>query len=530
MGGKSKAELKIWAKDNNIRVNQFTSAIAYCFVHMCGAKAAVSTGQWPLVTASALHDRLKGKIRNGASYELSRALTDLEEASLSRYFILKNFGGEGEGREHMDNVVVSVLKARQLLNRKGGRLRIPLSLAAQEILHNGRPGSKTVFENQIPVMKGNTDVLISTQANAFQDNHTLLKALQHLDKQLVRRGVKKPVMWLTDGQSARFNLKVLDFAEENGLEEFVYPPHTTTAHALLDRVFHMWHTTYSKCVEDWSEANPGKQVTKAVFAAVFPDAWLKWTRGIRVHAVASKVGISEDGIFPDRIADSFFVKSNLQNELTKVIKAMDEKSVLPPFTPEPSTFATRTQKLEEENKMLREELLRLRAQPLSPEEIGLCTIKSDKQIPEVGTSRKKATQEMFAACAQELESIEQEMTAPQRAAAAAAKEAEKLRKEAEKQAERVRKEVEKAEREAEKVRKDAEKAAEKARRDAEKEAAKAQKALERESKKRERERVAQEKKTEAEARKHARISNRASAQGTTASGFAGALGDITNMV
>ncbi|KAK3249613.1 hypothetical protein CYMTET_40964 [Cymbomonas tetramitiformis] len=264
----------------------------------------------------------------------------------------------------------------------------------------------------------------------------------------------------------------------------------------------MWHTTYSKCVKDWSKANPGKQV-----------------------------GISEDGIFPDRIADSFFVKSNLQNELTKVIKAMEEKSVLPPFTPEPSTFATRTQKLEEENKMLREELLRLRAQPLSPEEIGLCTIKSDKQIPEVGTSRKKATQEMFAACAQELESIEQEMTAPQRAAAAAAKEAEKLRKEAEKQAERVRKEVEKAEREAEKVRKDAEKAAgEKARRDAEKEAAKAQKALERESKKRERERVAQEKKTEAEARKHARISNRASAQGTTASGFAGALGDITNMV
>ncbi|KAK3273272.1 hypothetical protein CYMTET_18478 [Cymbomonas tetramitiformis] len=108
MGGKSKAELKIWAKDNNIRVNQFTSAIAYCFVHMCGAKAAVSTGQWPLVTASALHDRLKGNIRNGASYELSRALTDPEEASLSRYFILKNFCGEGEGREHMDNVVVSV--------------------------------------------------------------------------------------------------------------------------------------------------------------------------------------------------------------------------------------------------------------------------------------------------------------------------------------------------------------------------------------------------------------------------------------
>ncbi|KAK3285453.1 hypothetical protein CYMTET_6943 [Cymbomonas tetramitiformis] len=194
-------------------------------------------------------------------------------------------------------------------------------------------------------MKGSVDVLISTQANAFQDNHTLLKALEHLNKQIVERGVKKPVLWLTDGQSARFNLKVLDFAAGNGLEEFVYPPHTTTAHALLDRVFHMWHTTYSKCVEAWGKANPGKQVTKAVFAAVFPEAWFKWTRSIRVHAVALKVGISEDGIFPDRIPDSFFVKSNLQNEISKATKAYEERSNLPAFTPEPGTFATRSQKL-----------------------------------------------------------------------------------------------------------------------------------------------------------------------------------------
>ncbi|KAK3283594.1 hypothetical protein CYMTET_8717 [Cymbomonas tetramitiformis] len=149
-------------------------------------------------------------------------------------------------------------------------------------------GSKTVFENQIPAMQRDMDVLISTQANAFQDNSTLLSALQHLDKQLTQRRVKKPVLWLTDGQSARFNLKVPDFAEENELVEFVYPPHTTTAHALLDRVFHMWHNTYSKSVDDWSKANPGKSVTKAVFAAVFPGAWEKWTRSIHVQRVALK--------------------------------------------------------------------------------------------------------------------------------------------------------------------------------------------------------------------------------------------------
>ncbi|KAK3233892.1 hypothetical protein CYMTET_55834 [Cymbomonas tetramitiformis] len=225
-----------------------------------------------------------------------------------------------------------------------------------------------------------------------QDNTTLLSAITHLNKQLVHRRVKKPICWLTDGQSARFNLTVMQYAEDNGLEEFIYPPHTTTAHALLDRVFHMWHITYSKLVEKWSTANPGKQITKAVFAAVFPEAWDKWQKSIRVRAVASKVGICEDGISPENIGDEFFVKSNLQEEIRKSNKVKEEMATLPPLTPEEGTFHTRTQKLEEEVKLLREELVRLRSQPLSPEEIGLCTISSAAQIPAVGTSKRKATQ------------------------------------------------------------------------------------------------------------------------------------------
>ncbi|KAK3261150.1 hypothetical protein CYMTET_29930 [Cymbomonas tetramitiformis] len=181
-----------------------------------------------------------------------------------------------------------------------------------------------------------------------QDNTTLLSAITHLNKQLVHRRVKKPICWLTDVQSARFNLTVMQYAEDNGLEEFIYPPHTTTAHALLDRVFHMWHITYSKLVEKWSTANPGKQITKAVFAAVFPEAWDKWQKSIRVRAVASKVGICEGGISPGNIADEFFVKSNLQEEIRKSNKVKEEMATLPPLTPEEGTFHTRTQKLEEE--------------------------------------------------------------------------------------------------------------------------------------------------------------------------------------
>ncbi|KAK3267576.1 hypothetical protein CYMTET_23879 [Cymbomonas tetramitiformis] len=392
-------------------------------------------------------------------------------------------------------------------------------------------------------MKREVDVLISTQANAFQ---------------VVARGVKKPVMWLTDGQSARFNLKVIEYAEDNELVEFVYPPHTTTAHSPLDRIFHQWHTTYSKSVEAWCKANPGKTVTKAVFAAVFPEAWDKWTRNIRVPRVAAKVGITENGIFPENIADSFFVKSNLQQEVAHAARVKEERSILPPITPQEGTFSTRTQKLEEENRLLREELHRLRACPLSPEEIGLCTIKSESQIPSVGTSRKKVTQvwgsvpatglrrtlregeaaeanrqymleqqEMFNACARELERLEEEANAPLREAEQAEREAERLRRMAEKEAEKVRKEAEKAERELERSRVLEAKRAERIRRDAEKVA----KAAERENKKREREAAAQQKKSEAEARKQARVeglANRAQQQQNPAAGSA--LADISNQV
>ncbi|KAK3245534.1 hypothetical protein CYMTET_44901 [Cymbomonas tetramitiformis] len=378
-------------------------------------------------------------------------------------------------------------------------------------------GSKTIFENQIPVMKREVDVLISTQPNAFQDNTTLLAALKHLNKQVVQLEVKKPIVWLTDAQSARFNLRVMEYAEDNGFFEFVYPPHTTTAHALLDRVFHMWHTTYSKQVERWSKANPGKAITKAVFGAVFPAAWDRWQKSIRdVPSVASKEEIK---------------KSNTVKE---------EMATLPPITPQEGTFHTRQQKLEEENRLLREELLRLRSQPLSPEEIDLCTSSTDAQIPSVGTSKKKATQvwgsvpatglrkmlrdaedkerqrqeglelqQMFASCSRELERIEQEENAQAEDAEMEEPGQAEIFRACEVELIRLEKEAKKARREEEKAQKAAEKAAE------------------RQHKKRERERVAQEKRTELDARKRALLHSRAGQETSVAGALCESGGFVT---
>ncbi|KAK3235419.1 hypothetical protein CYMTET_54382 [Cymbomonas tetramitiformis] len=196
-------------------------------------------------------------------------------------------------------------------------------------------GSKGVLDNQTPDMGDGDDVLVSTQPNAFQDRNTLLAVLKEVNRDLVAENVHTPVLWLTDGQSARFTLQVLDFVAENDIEEFAYPPHTTTAHAFLDRVFHSWHVIHETEVTNWCKKNPGKPVTKAVFAAVFPAAWKKWKAAIR-----AKVGITEHGIFPHNTSDAFFVKSNMQEAIKDQEDAKVERETLPVCTPASGTYVT----------------------------------------------------------------------------------------------------------------------------------------------------------------------------------------------
>ncbi|KAK3276385.1 hypothetical protein CYMTET_15531 [Cymbomonas tetramitiformis] len=256
----------------------------------------------------------------------------------------------------------------------------------------------------------------------------------------------------------------------------------------------MWHITYSKLVEKWSTANPGKQITKAVFAAVFPEAWDKWQKSIRVRAVASKVGICEDGISPENIGDEFFVKSNLQEEIRKSNKVKEEMATLPPLTPE------------------------------------------EAQIPAVGTSKRKATQvwgsvpatglRQKLADAEEAERRRQEGLDQQEMFAACARELERLAREANPREEEDPEAEEPGQAEifraCEAELKKIEKEAEKARREEEKAQKAAEKAAERESKKRERERLSQEKKAEMEARKRARVLRQSQTPTRTESSAAGA--------
>ncbi|KAK3281684.1 hypothetical protein CYMTET_10538 [Cymbomonas tetramitiformis] len=586
------------------RLDEYAEAIEWCKEHNKGAKAAVSTGLFPRGKATCLHQRLVGKVQNDAMHASAHALTPDEERSLSKFMTLKNFCGDGEGREFMDTQIVHILKARRLVNRKGGRRNIPLSPAAHKILRNGKPGrhfyarffakhseltekryssielaraawltrevslnyfeklkvelleygimdaegnidlSRIITSDEAPnplceTLKGHygkivcgtgqssrkkkavnkerisldayvgldghfydphlivkcdevhkslfpdmgpdCDVLLSPQKNAFQDQTTLFAALQHLDKQATARGIKRPFIWLTDGQSARFTLK---------------------------------------------KQHPNKAVTKPVFAAVFPQAWHAFTKGVKVDRVAAKVGITAKGLRPHNIDDSFFPKSNAQRAL-KEIEESEQDIVLP--TPDIAECKTRTQYLERENELLKEKLREALTSPLTPEEAGACRLLGEPiKFPELEPAQRKKPQvsgsmtrnkmievleaaewdEIFQACESE---VQRQEKADERAAREAEIERVRQERHQQRQSDREAREAAAASARAERERVAAERLQ-----------ARNEKRAEVEARKRERERKAQEKRDELDARKRLRV------QGSEAESARNPLVDVTN--
>ncbi|KAK3234929.1 hypothetical protein CYMTET_54843 [Cymbomonas tetramitiformis] len=353
-----------------------------------------------------------------------------------------------------------------------------------------------VHKSLFPDMGPDCDVLLSPQKNAFQDQPTLFAALQHLDKQATARGIKCPFIWLTDGQSARFTLKVLKFAQSVQIECFVYPPNTTTAHAFLDRIFHDWHVKYSKFVDTWQKQHPNKAVTKQVFAAVFPQAWHAFTKGVKVDRVAAKVGITAKGLRPHNIDDSFFPKSSAQRAL-KEIEESEQDIVLP--TPDIAECKTCTQLLGEPIKFPELEPAQRKKTQVS----GSMTRNKMIEVLEAAE-----WDEIFQACESE---VQRQEKADERAAREA--EIERVRPERHQQRQFDREAREAA---ASSARAERERVA------AERLQARNEKRAKVEARKRERERKAQEKRDELDARKRLRV------QGSEAESARNPLADVTN--
>lgn len=166
-----------------------------------------------------------------------------------------------------------------------------------------------IMRGMIPDKSKVADTLISATEKGYQNGASLLATIKYWDQDLVRRQVPKPIVWCTDGHASRLNLFVVRWCRENQWLMYLSPPHTTGIHQPLDQIFKSWHTTFNKIVARWCQEHVGKELARSTFAALFSEAWPKWTTPENILAAFRHCGISASGLNPDAIPAVKFILS-----------------------------------------------------------------------------------------------------------------------------------------------------------------------------------------------------------------------------
>ena len=263
-GGKSKHDQIEKYKVEAARAAQLKEATAWCDETgrkgYAAAHRKTDDGEWfwPLVTEGSVNRRLRGEVDNEHPFAAKSVLTPKEEADLVATCKELNEHGQGIDREQLGKMVYDSLllrptpevsqshmeKLKATLERAGlldehGAIKDPRRVLNSDECPNPWRGTgdrrKTIAAVGAPcvkldgflydahlIFKGEyvqrqmipekgkiLNCKISATDKGYQTGSTLLETLKHWDKQLVARGVAKPVVWTTDGHSSRLNTDVL---------------------------------------------------------------------------------------------------------------------------------------------------------------------------------------------------------------------------------------------------------------------------------------------------------------------------------
>ena len=148
---------------------------------------------------------------------------------------------------------------------------------------------------------------VSATAKGYQTGSTLLETLKFWDRAILARGIRKPVVWTTDGHSSRLNTDVLRWCRENEWIMYISPPHTTGIHQALDQIFKSWHDTFNGIVKRWCDENTGRELNKRIFTDIFAEAWGGWAAAEKIVAAFRRVGLSVKGVDPSAVPSEKFV-------------------------------------------------------------------------------------------------------------------------------------------------------------------------------------------------------------------------------
>ena len=255
-GGKSKHDQIEKYKVEAARAAQLKEATAWCDETgrkgYAAAHRKTDDGEWfwPLVTEGSVNRRLRGEVDNEHPFAAKSVLTPKEEADLvatckelnehgqcSEEILRAKWMTPEVSQSHMEKLKATLERAglldehgaikdpRRVLNSDecpnpwrgtGDRRKTIAAVGAPCVKLDGfLYDAHLIFKGEyvqrqmIPEKAKIPNCKISATDKGYQTGSTLLETLKHRDKQLVARGVAKPVVWTTDGHSSRLNTDVL---------------------------------------------------------------------------------------------------------------------------------------------------------------------------------------------------------------------------------------------------------------------------------------------------------------------------------
>lgn len=120
-----------------------------------------------------------------------------------------------------------------------------------------------------------------------------LARLKMLHRELVKRGVKFPVVYMCDNHSSNHDFYVMKWCKENGIRLFTEPENSSGYLQPLDQINKAFHAAYEKGVDlARQEQGPDMTVNLGTFLHIVCQIWFTWSTPIDRMTAFRRVGIT----------------------------------------------------------------------------------------------------------------------------------------------------------------------------------------------------------------------------------------------
>eukprot|EP00958_Prasinococcus_capsulatus_P023688 scaffold3586_cov404-Prasinococcus_capsulatus_cf.AAC.26 len=184
-------------------------------------------------------------------------------------------------------------------------------LARSQFTASMIPDEMEVFTEKIDEeAKFSTYGMVALTERGMQTGQTLLESMRQLDSELSARGVKRPVVIMSDQHASRFDADVLEFCAEHSMRLWLEKPQTSNLFQELEQIEGQFHTRYRREAKQAKEAiargqknSTGAKVQGCTinlglhdFLEVMTSVWPRWSTPIARKLAWRAAGITASGL------------------------------------------------------------------------------------------------------------------------------------------------------------------------------------------------------------------------------------------